>query len=186
MIIRWPGMVKGHVDNGLHYNLDLLPTLAEVLGAEKSDNWDGQSFAMALTTGQPCGREYLVLSQCAHVCQRSVRWGKWLYMRTYHCGYHLFPKEMLFDIEADPHETQNLAEQRIDICKDAVYKLSEWHDNMMAKIVDKCVIDPLWTVINEGGPFHARGHLSDYCKRLEQTGRGHAVGLLKEKYHREL
>ena len=24
----------------------------------------------------------------------------------------------------------------------------------------------------EGGPFHCRGYLKDYCKRLEDTGRG--------------
>ncbi len=24
-------------------------------------------------------------------------------------------------------------------------------------------IDPLWTVMREGGPFHARGHLEAYC-----------------------
>ena len=30
-IVRWPGVSKpGHVDNGLHYNLDLPPTLAEM------------------------------------------------------------------------------------------------------------------------------------------------------------
>jgi arylsulfatase A-like enzyme len=32
MIIRWPGMRRGIVDNGLHYHLDLLPTLADMLG----------------------------------------------------------------------------------------------------------------------------------------------------------
>lgn len=30
MIIRWPGMLKQHVDHGLHYNIDLIPTLAEL------------------------------------------------------------------------------------------------------------------------------------------------------------
>ena len=58
-----------------------------------------ESFAPALR-GADCGRPDLVLSQCAHVCQRSVRWGDWLYMRTYHDGYHLFPQEMLFDVAA--------------------------------------------------------------------------------------
>lgn len=31
MIIRWPGITSGHVDHGLHYSLDLAPTLAEML-----------------------------------------------------------------------------------------------------------------------------------------------------------
>jgi len=36
-------------------------------------------------------------------------------------------------------------------------------------------VDPLWTVIKEGGPYHARGHLRAYCERLERTGRGWAI-----------
>src|SRR5699024_469787 len=103
MIIRWPGMVSNHIDNDLHYHLDLVPTLAELLKKESNSAWDGQSYAPVLTKGVRDGREYLVNSQCAHVCQRSVRFDDWLYIRTYHDGYHLFDQEMLFDLKADPY-----------------------------------------------------------------------------------
>lgn len=33
-------------------------------------------------------------------------------------------------------------------------------------------IDPLWTVLREGGPWHVRGHLKEYLERLRETGRG--------------
>ncbi len=77
--------------------------------------WDGESFAAALTTPADEGRDFLVLSQGAWSCQRSVRWGKWLLIRTYHTGLKDFPEYMLFDIEADPHETMNLAASRSDV-----------------------------------------------------------------------
>ena len=49
MIIRWPGKAKpGHVSDGLHYTLDLLPTLADLLGVGKAPAWDGQSYAVEL------------------------------------------------------------------------------------------------------------------------------------------
>ncbi len=179
MIIKWPGCKAGHVDKGLHYNLDLAPTLAELFNREKKQSWDGQSFAPALF-GEECGREYLVLSQCAHVCQRSVRFGPWLYIRTYHCGYNLFPDEMLFNIEEDPHEQNNLVQTRKDICKEAVYRYLEWHDQMMKTM--RYDVDPLWTVMKEGGPFHPKGELPGYCERLEKTGRGQYVEILKRKY----
>ena len=181
MLVRWPhGGKHGHVDNGLHYNLDLAPTLAEMLGRKPMPGWDGQSFAKAITNGEDCGREYLVLSQCAHVCQRSVRMGPWLYMRTYHDGYHLFPDEMLFNLEQDLYQQHDLASERGDICREAVYRLNEWHDGMMRKMPTDA--DPLWTVMREGGPLHARGHLPAYCERLEQTGRGWAVPELKRRH----
>ncbi|MHA0855723.1 sulfatase [Paenibacillus sp. CMAA1364] len=156
MIVRWPNGLKGVQDDGLHYQLDLAPTLASLLGAPKSDTWDGSSYADSITKGTSTGRDYLVVSQCAHVCQRSVRFDEWLYIRSYHDGYHGFPKEMLFNLTIDPYEQNNLADARRDICMNAVYLLNEWHDEMMLSMQED--IDPLWTVMKEGGPFHAKDY----------------------------
>ena len=132
LIIRWPGGAQGSVDKGLHYNLDLGPTLAELLGRPAKPHWDGESFAPTITRRADRGREYLVISQGCHVCQRSVRWGDWLYMRTYHDGYHLFPAEMLYNLADDPHEQHDLAAARPDLCAQGLRYLTEWHDQMMA------------------------------------------------------
>lgn len=183
MIIRWPGARAGHTDTGLHYNLDLAPTLAELLGKAPAPRWDGKSYAKSLTEGAACGRDYLVLSQCAHVCQRAVRFDNWVYIRTYHDGYHLFPVEMLYNLSDDPHEQVNVADAQSSVCRDAVYKLNEWHDQMMLSM--QYEVDPLWTVMREGGPHHARGQLKSYTKFLEETGRGHLVPLLKERHPEE-
>lgn len=155
MIIRWPDSGnQGTVDEGLHYHLDLAPTLADLIGAPKSKDWDGISYADSVTSGLDTGRDYLVVSQCAHVCQRSVRFGEYLYIRSYHDGHHGFPKEMLFNLQDDPYEQYNLAEERRDVCMQAVYLLNEWHDEMMSTM--EYDVDPLWTVMKEGGPFHAK------------------------------
>ncbi|MEK0316169.1 sulfatase family protein [Cohnella sp. 56] len=183
MIIRWPGLTKGSVHEGLHYHLDLLPTLADMLNLEHAASWDGASYADVLRSEEADGREYLVVSQCAHVCQRSVRFGDWLYIRTYHDGYHLFDREMLFNLKDDPYEQRNLAQERPDMCKEAVYLLYEWHDSMMASMQHD--VDPLWTVIKEGGPTHAKGELPRYVERLQATGRGHAVPELMKRHPRE-
>jgi arylsulfatase A-like enzyme len=180
MIVRWPGGKSGRVDDGLYYNLDLSPTLAELFSKTSMPRWDGASYAKSITQGADCGRDYLVVSQCAHTCQRGVRFGPWMYMRTYHDFFHLFPDEMLFDVTKDPHEQNNLADQRRDVCMDAVYKLSEWHDEMMMSMDYDA--DPLWTVMREGGPYHARGHLKNYCEYLEQTGRSWAIPELKKRH----
>ncbi len=183
MIIRWPGKMRGYMDPGLHYNLDLPPTFAELLGSEPEEGWDGTSFAPAIERGEACGQDFLVLSQCAHVCQRSVRFENYLYIRTYHDGYHLFPGEMLFDVEQDPHEQCNIAEQHPEKVREAVYRLNSWHDRMMKTMESDR--DPLWTVMKEGGPYHTRGELKAYCEFLEKTGRGYAVEELKKRHPRE-
>ncbi|HEY3291274.1 MAG TPA: sulfatase [Anaerolineae bacterium] len=182
MLIRWPGKQAGLVDAGLHYNLDLPPTLAELLGRPSPARWDGQSFAASLD-GNKTGRSELILSQCAHVCQRSVRFDDWLYMRTYHDGYHLFPQEMLFDIAVDPHEQHDVAATEPTVCREAVYRLIQWHDAMMSSM--NYDVDPLWTVMREGGPEHTRGELQAYLQRLEATGRGWAVPELRRRHPTE-
>ncbi|MWV42146.1 sulfatase-like hydrolase/transferase [Paenibacillus sp. HJL G12] len=183
MIIRWPGKQRGISDSQLHYHLDLLPTMADLLNVKPASSWDGISYASTVSSGDENGREYLVVSQCAHVCQRSVRFGDWLYIRTYHDGYHLFDKEMLFNLSEDVYEQNNLAKERPDLCKEAVYLMNDWHDHMMMTM--KHDVDPLWTVMKEGGPYHAKGHLPMYIERLKQTGRGDAVEELMRRHPRE-
>jgi UV DNA damage repair endonuclease len=104
-------------------------------------------------------------------------------MRTIHDGFHLFPKEMLFDVEMDPHEQHDMASSRPEVLREAVYRLADWHDSMMASM--NCDVDPLWTVMKEGGPYHARGQLKAYCERLAATGRGWAVEELRRRHPRE-
>ena len=186
MIVRWPGTVKaGGVDTGLHYNLDLIPTLAELMKQPVKPYWDGCSFAATLVKGEDTGRDQLVLSQCCHVCQRSVRWADWLYIRTYHDGFHLFPREQVYRVADDPHEQYNVAESRPDLCREGAWRLLNWHDEMMATLPRGRVADPMRVVLDEGGPFHARGQLREYVKRLNATGRGDAVEELMRRHPRE-
>lgn len=180
MIIKWPGKMKQRVDNDLHYNLDLPPTLASLLGQEPMPSWEGSSYHPVFEDGSSCGREELILEQCAHVCQRSVRFDDWLYIRTYHDGYHLFPAEMLFNVTDDPYELNDIATENPQLCKEAAWRLLNWHDDMMRKRRDDR--DPLWTTIREGGPHHARGFLKEYMIHLEKTGRTDGFDELKRRH----
>jgi choline-sulfatase len=194
MIVKWPGGKRGAIDDVLHYNIDFAPTLMDLLGGKKPDLWDGASYAKTITDGAALGREDLVVSQCCHVCQRSVRWDddrgrRWLYVRTYHDGFHLFPQEMLYDLAADPHEQDDIAARHPDVCREGAWRLARWHDAQMQKmaITSSDSTDPLWTVIREGGPHHAlhepgRSPLPKYLERLEKTGRAEGAAALREKY----
>ena len=120
-IIKWPGGVRGGKKiGGLHYNLDLIPTLLELLGTETMHSpyenvlkqmmgdsyrerfikgllaaYDGSSFAASVLSGVNTGKDYLVTTCATHTVQRGVRFGDYLYLRTYHDGYCLFPEDML-------------------------------------------------------------------------------------------
>jgi arylsulfatase A-like enzyme len=156
--------------------------MAELMNVEPFRKWDGQSYADTVRTGVRQGRDYLVLSQQAHVCQRSARFGDWVYIRTIHDGFHLFPREMLYNVKDDPYEQNNIADKRPEICGEGARLLMEWHESMM--LISDSEIDPMWTVIKEGGPEHTRGHLDAYLDRLEVTGRAEGAARLRERYKR--
>lgn len=194
LVIKWPGGATG-VNSKFHYNVDLAPTLMDLLGGKQQPLWDGTSFAPAVRSGDAAtGRDEIVISQCAHVCQRSVRWGDWLYMRTYHDGFHLFPQEMLYHLADDPHEQHDVASAHPEILREGAWRLARWHDAQMQKMAVQVndSVDPLWTVIREGGPLHARSTLpgdpgglegiARYIERLESTGRAEGAAILRARY----
>lgn len=180
MIIKHPEITKNSVLERLYYNIDLVPTLAELLEYDVQGDWDGKSFAGALRCGIDEGHDALILSQMSHTCQRSVRFEDWLYIRTYHDGYHFFPKHMLFNVVTDPQERYNMAETHPELVHKAESILFQWHDEMMDKKKEK--IDPMWEIIRDGGPFHTKNKLPAYCEYLKKTGREHYVKMYQEKY----
>jgi choline-sulfatase len=198
LLIRWPGLPP-RVDKALHYNFDWAAALIAALGGKVPANWDGQPFALSPSSADNqththlspspfplngTGRPYLVLSQGAWACQRSVRFlhdGRdYLCMRTYHDGHKQLEPVMLFDLTQDPHEQHDLAGERPDLVAHAMSLLADWQAEMM--ITARTDVDPMMTVLREGGPFHTRGNLPRYLERLRLTGREiHADRL--EKIH---
>lgn len=183
MIIKWPGKEGNKINTGLHYSVDLLPTLSELLEVPKSEHWDGLSFKQVIDTKEKKtdqGRDYLVISQNAHVCQRSAVFDKWLYMRTIHDGYHLFNREMLFDLSKDPYEQDDVSDQYPDICATGARYIINWQEDNMLR--DPNASDPMWIVMREGGPEHTRTDLKAYVQRLKETKREEGARTLEDKY----
>jgi choline-sulfatase len=110
-----------------------------------------------------------VLTHGAWSCQRAVRWKDTICIRTYHDGYNGFPDVMLFDLFADPHEQHDLAADHPELVAEASSYLEDWTASMLRSSTH--AVDPLWTIMREGGPFHTRGALAGYLKRLKETGR---------------
>ncbi len=170
-VLSWPGVAPS-VQTGLHYHLDVAATVADLAGARRPRHWDGLSIRAEVERGfDAVGRDHLVLSQGAWTCQRGVRSGDHLFLRTMHDGFHAaWPDEMLFDIAADPHEEIDLAESSPLIAAEMRALLDEWTTAQLGRSL--AAQDPLQTVLDEGGPFHVRGHMPAYLQRLRETNRG--------------
>ncbi|MCC7492865.1 MAG: sulfatase [Fimbriimonadaceae bacterium] len=181
MIVKWPG-VAPRVDAGLLYNVDLAATVVELAGGTVPAVWDGVSFAAGFRAGQPQGRPSVVASQCAWACQRAVRWGDLLLIRSYHDGWKMFQDVELYDVAADPHLTADLAGARPADVNAGLALLEQWTAAQMVK--SRYATDPLWTTVREGGPLHTRWspRMAGYLQRLRDTGRGHHADYLQRKH----
>ncbi len=172
LIVRWPGLTdRPRVDVALHYHYDWAATLVELVGGDVSQNWDGESFAASFLGGRDEGRDTLVVSQNAWACQRSVRFDDYICLRTYHDGYKQLEPVMLYDLSDDPHEQRDLSAERPDVVDRAMGLLADWYQEMASS--SQGDVDPMMTVLREGGPFHTRGRLPAYAERLRATGRAH-------------
>jgi arylsulfatase A-like enzyme len=178
MIVRWPDLAGGRVDTALHYQTDIAATLVDLAGGRAPDDWDGRSFADAFRAGRDEGRPYVVASQCCWSCMRAVRWNDYLFARTYHTGLKNLAARMLFNIRTDPHEQKNLVEAEPALADHGQALLEQWTGEMMSRSTSD--VDPLWLVMREGGPYHTRGRLKDYCNRLRATGRAHHADFLEK------
>jgi len=158
-ILKWPGLAA-RVDAGLHYQIDVMATILELLGGSIPQNWDGQGNS---------SRPYLVLSQAAWAVQRAVRFDKYICIKTYQDPHHGWPDVMLFDILNDPHEQHDLSQKRPDLVATGLAKLEEWRSGMNVEF------DPMQTVLNEGGGYYTHGKLEKYLERLRKTGRSDAA-----------
>ncbi len=112
MIVRWPGRVKSgslaDVAGGFE---DHLPTICDVVGAATPAGTDGTSFLPTLLGRVQPERATPLYRELSG--QQAVRDGPWKGVRR-----HLSRGDttmMVFDLEADPGETTDLASQRPDI-----------------------------------------------------------------------
>jgi len=173
MVVRWPGITDAHAgrhDDRLMYSLDFAATSLEWAGLKVPKEWDGESFGMDYGTGVGRSRrEWLILSQLAWCAQRSVRWERYLFIETYHDGFHGYPEHMVFDLDADPHEQVDLASTRLDLVARGAEILRGWKEGVLK--TSRYPEDPLETVMAEGGPFHVRNMGPAYLERLQETGR---------------
>src|SRR5207253_2113053 len=141
-------------------------TILQMLDGEMPQNWDGRPIHSP--------RDYLVLSQAAWACQRAVRFANYLCIKTFFDPHHGWPELMLFDISNDPHQQHDLAKQKPNVVSAGLAKLAEWRAAMDIEL------DPMQTVLSEGGGFYARGKLEKYLERLKKTGRAEAEKKLPE------
>ena len=104
LIIAGPGIPTGKRTDALCYLFDLLPTLGQLCGVPAPKTSQGLPFTATLRDPQTPARPHVLLAY--RNVQRAIRTERWKLIR-----YPQINQTQLFDLQTDPHETTNLADQ---------------------------------------------------------------------------
>ena len=143
MIASWPGHVPAGVvdDKTVISAVDLFPTLAAIANAQLPDGvaFDGQNLAEAITPGHPVersqplyfeyGRNETAYKYPGIAANRSpnvlIRDGQWTCLvNADGTGVELY------DVEADPHQTTDLASKNPDQARTLADKAVQWRKSL--------------------------------------------------------
>ena len=103
LVIGGPGIAPGHTD-AFAYLMDIFPTVCELLGTAVPQGIDGKSLAPILAGKANQVRPHVFT--CYTDVQRSIRDQRWKLIR-----YPKINRSQLFDLQADPHEMKDLADE---------------------------------------------------------------------------
>jgi arylsulfatase len=146
LFIAWPGRISTGVCRRLVAHLDLLPTLAELAGADVSAEvrlrWEGRSLVPLLENPEADWPERFLFTHVGRwprgadpdqykYVNCAVRWGR----------YHMVsvpgrsksgatPNWELFDLDKDPAEQTNLAAEHPDIVQTLARAYDAWWDSI--------------------------------------------------------
>lgn len=104
LIISGPGIPADKRTNAMCYLFDVLPTLGKMCGVEGPKSSDGIDFSATLGNPAKPARSAMIFAY--KDVQRAVCDARWKLIR-----YPQVDRTQLFDLEGDPHETTNLADQ---------------------------------------------------------------------------
>ncbi len=132
LIAYWPGVIQdtGRIVRDVGHVMDIMPTSLEIAGTSYPDSFNGnpiiplqgKSLLPILQGGSRGGHDALFWE---HIGNRAVRKGKWKLVYEHNLGAW-----ELYDMEADPTETINLASQFPEKALELKLQWEQWADDV--------------------------------------------------------
>jgi arylsulfatase A-like enzyme len=127
MIAFWPGTIKAaQVSDHIGASWDLFSTFSAIVGNKTADPGDGISILPVLLSGKKNEHPFLYWEFHELGGRQAVRMGKWkgIYLNVKSATEISFE---LYDLEKDPSEKNNVAEQNLDTVKRIKQVMKEQH-----------------------------------------------------------
>ena len=128
LIMNWPGTIQaGKVVKEIGASIDLLPTLVDISNAnyQSEKPLDGVSLAPLLFEDKPAWEDRLIFSY----------WNKKLSVRNQ--KYRLGNEGMLFDMEEDPAQNQDISAEKPEIFTALMKAKSDWERDVLSELPEE-------------------------------------------------
>ncbi|WP_049904160.1 arylsulfatase [Halococcus agarilyticus] len=125
--VHWSNRIEDETVETLAAGYDLLPTLVDLCGIEEPDvEFDGQSLRPFLE-----GADTTPPDRTVFVDSQRVEWPeKWKDSAVLTDRWRLVRGEMLYDIEADPGQAEDVADDHPDVVAELRRDYEEWWDDV--------------------------------------------------------
>jgi len=148
LIIRWPGKLPSGINiRALVQGIDIPATILDAAGITIPDTFQGRTLLPLAQGKSQQGYDYIYVNQGLWQAKRIISNGKWKLIKALDNGFWPAPKLELYDLENDPGELRNLAEDNPRITAKLELKLQHWEDVQLGGGVD-----PLRKIVNLGLP----------------------------------
>ena len=128
LIMNWPGTIQaGKVVKEIGASIDLLPTLVDISNTnyQSEKPLDGVSLAPLLFEDKPAWEDRLIFSY----------WNKKLSVRNQ--KYRLGNEGMLFDMEEDPGQNQDISAEKPEIFTALLKAKSDWERDVLSELPEE-------------------------------------------------
>lgn len=177
LLVSWPGTIVPQIRDELVSNVDVFATLLDLVGTEPDGEISGRSFAplLGLAEGAYEPRDRVFAGMTWHDRYnpiRAIRTDRWKYVRNFwhlpdvymttdvyaspsgrECHEKFYaeqrPYEELYDLESDPHERENLADEvHNDLRERLRGELVEWMNETDDPLLSGPVLPDDWEEIH--------------------------------------
>jgi len=144
LIIAGPHIPKGLVIDGLASNIDTAPTILDLAGLPPLTDAQGHSLVPLIHGANESLNPYIYFEEDLGPPARSIRSLRYKLIRNLWTG-----EELLFDLDRDPGEQNNIVQKEPQLAKDLRARLDEWaKQNEPSKEVQF----ERWRIYNMGYP----------------------------------
>ncbi|WP_411828165.1 arylsulfatase [Luteolibacter sp. AS25] len=178
--VRWPdgGVPADVVSDKLTAHIDLFPTFAEIANAPVDGQLEGQlhgrSILPLLKNPDTEWSDRLLMQHVGSWADGESAAFKHRECRVQNSRFSLVKYDELYDIQADPGETKNIAAQHPEIVANLRESYDQWWEEMQPHLTNENVVGPevnpmkviYWEQFG-GGPD------KNLLKRMDPTNRGH-------------